>query len=83
MEGMNFDTPKGKMTFRKEDHQAMQVMYHFRIKKDGKDSEDLLDLVREIPASEMPVPIPSSATSADRPRASLSADVPASWRRAA
>ncbi|MDP9903007.1 substrate-binding domain-containing protein, partial [Variovorax ginsengisoli] len=24
MEGMSFDTPKGKMTFRKEDHQAMQ-----------------------------------------------------------
>ena len=29
MEGMSFDTPKGKMTFRKEDHQAMQGMYHF------------------------------------------------------
>ncbi|MES2976218.1 MAG: substrate-binding domain-containing protein, partial [Pseudomonadota bacterium] len=28
MEGMSFDTPKGKMTFRKEDHQAMQSMYH-------------------------------------------------------
>ncbi len=27
MEGMKFDTPKGKMTFRKEDHQALQVMY--------------------------------------------------------
>jgi len=24
MEGMSFDTPKGKMTFRKEDHQALQ-----------------------------------------------------------
>ena len=32
MEGMSFDTPKGKMTFRKENHQAMQRMYHFRIK---------------------------------------------------
>ena len=31
MEGMSFDTPKGKMTFRKEDHQAMQSMYHFKI----------------------------------------------------
>jgi ribosomal protein S18 acetylase RimI-like enzyme len=29
MEGMSFDTPKGKMTFRKEDHQALQSMYHF------------------------------------------------------
>src|SRR5659263_480301 len=34
MEGMSFDTPKGKMTFRKEDHQALQSMYHFRIKND-------------------------------------------------
>ncbi len=27
MEGMEFETPKGKMTFRKEDHQALQSMY--------------------------------------------------------
>jgi len=57
MEGLEFDTPKGKMTFRKEDHQAMQAMYHFRVKKDGKDQYDLLDLVNEIPASAIPVPI--------------------------
>ena len=57
MEGLEFDTPKGKMTFRKEDHQAMQAMYHFRVKKDGKDQYDLLDLVQEIPASAIPVPI--------------------------
>jgi branched-chain amino acid transport system substrate-binding protein len=57
MEGMEFDTPKGRMTFRKEDHQAMQPMYHFRIKKDQKNEWDLLELVREIPASELPVPI--------------------------
>lgn len=57
MEGMEFDTPKGKMSFRKEDHQAMQPMYHFRIKKDQKSEWDLLELVREIPASELPVPI--------------------------
>jgi branched-chain amino acid transport system substrate-binding protein len=57
MEGMDFDTPKGRMTFRKEDHQAMQSMYHFRIKKNQKDEWDLLELVREIPASELPVPI--------------------------
>ena len=53
MEGMSFETPKGTMTFRKEDHQAMQNMYHFRIKqlKDQKNEWDLLELVREIPAS--------------------------------
>ena len=57
MEGMSFDTPKGKMTFRKEDHQAMQDMFEFRIKKNQKNEWDLLDLVRVIPASELPVPI--------------------------
>lgn len=57
MEGMEFDTPKGKMSFRKEDHQAMQAMFQFRIKKDQKNEWDLLELVREIPALEMPVPI--------------------------
>jgi branched-chain amino acid transport system substrate-binding protein len=57
MEGMEFDTPKGKMNFRKEDHQALQSMYHFRIKKQQKDEWDLLELVREIPASELPLPV--------------------------
>jgi len=57
MEGMDFETPKGKMTFRKEDHQALQPMYHFRIKKQQKNEWDLLELVREIPASELPLPI--------------------------
>jgi branched-chain amino acid transport system substrate-binding protein len=57
MEGMDFDTPKGRMTFRKEDHQALQPMYHFRIKKDQKNEWDLLELVREIPARELPLPV--------------------------
>ncbi len=57
MEGMEFETPKGKMQFRKEDHQALQAMYHFRIKKEQKNEWDLLELVREIPATEIPLPI--------------------------
>jgi branched-chain amino acid transport system substrate-binding protein len=57
MEGLAFETPKGTMTFRKEDHQALQPMYHFRIKKDQKNEWDLLELVREIPASELPLPV--------------------------
>jgi branched-chain amino acid transport system substrate-binding protein len=57
MEGMTFETPKGPITFRKEDHQGMQVQYHFRTKKAAQGEWDLLELVREIPASEMPVPI--------------------------
>ncbi len=57
MEGMSFDTPKGSMTFRKEDHQALQSMYHFRIKKNQTSEWDLLELVSEIPASQLPLPI--------------------------
>jgi branched-chain amino acid transport system substrate-binding protein len=57
MEGMSFDTPKGTMSFRKDDHQALQPMYHFRIKKEQKNEWDLLELVREIPASELPLPV--------------------------
>lgn len=57
MEGLTFDTPKGKMTFRKDDHQAMQDMYHFRIKKTQSGEWDLLELVREIPAAELPIPV--------------------------
>jgi branched-chain amino acid transport system substrate-binding protein len=57
MEGMSFESPKGTMTFRKEDHQAMQSMYQFRIKKSQANEWDLLDLVREIPATGIPVPV--------------------------
>ena len=57
MENMDFDTPKGKMKFRKEDHQAMQSQYQFKVKKSSAGEWDLLDLVREVPASEMPVPL--------------------------
>jgi branched-chain amino acid transport system substrate-binding protein len=57
MEGMSFDTPKGKMTFRKEDHQAMQSMYHFKIKVDPAFAWGVPELVREIKADEMNIPI--------------------------
>ena len=32
MEGMEFDTPKGKMKFREKDHQAMQTLYSITLK---------------------------------------------------
>ena len=57
MEGMSFETPKGKMSFRKEDHQAMQDMYHFKIKVDPAFAWGVPELVREIKAEEMTVPI--------------------------
>jgi len=57
MEGMSFDTPKGKMTFRAEDHQAMQSMYHFKIKVDPAFPWGVPELVKEIKAEEMQVPV--------------------------
>ena len=57
MEGMSFETPKGKMIFRKEDHQAMQSMYHFKIKVDPAFAWGVPELVHEIKPEEMNVPI--------------------------
>ena len=57
MEGMSFETPKGKMTFRKEDHQAMQSMYHFKIKVDPAFAWGVPELVSEIKPEQMAVPI--------------------------
>ena len=57
MEGMSFETPKGTMTFRKEDHQALQSMYHFKIKDDPAFPWGVPELVREIKPEEMNVPI--------------------------
>lgn len=57
MEGMSFDTPKGKMTFRKEDHQALQSMYHFRIKADPAYAWGVPELVREIKPEDIDLPI--------------------------
>ncbi|MCA2011637.1 substrate-binding domain-containing protein [Pararhodobacter sp. CCB-MM2] len=57
MEGMHFQTPKGEMWFRPEDHQAMQSMYHFRIRvEDGVDWA-IPDLVQEITPDMMDIPI--------------------------
>jgi len=57
MEGMEFETPKGKMIFRAEDHQALQSMYHFKIKVDPAVEWGIPEFVREIPIEEMNVPI--------------------------
>ena len=57
MEGMSFDTPKGTMTFRPSDHQAMQSMYGFKIKVDPAVSWAIPVLTKEITAAEMDVPV--------------------------
>ena len=57
MEGMSFETPKGKMIFRKEDHQALQSMYHFKIRVDPAFAWGVPELVREIKIEDMNIPI--------------------------
>jgi branched-chain amino acid transport system substrate-binding protein len=57
MEGMSFETPKGKMTFRPEDHQALQAMYAVKLeKKKGSDGPEPV-LIREISPEEAAPPI--------------------------
>lgn len=57
MEGMSWETPKGTMTFRPEDHQALQSMFHFKIRVDDNVDWAIPDLVREIKPEEMDIPI--------------------------
>ncbi|MBU3917596.1 substrate-binding domain-containing protein [bacterium] len=57
MEGMKFDTPKGTMEFRKEDHQAMQDMYHFVSTNFPDVNYGVPVLKRVISADEMKIPI--------------------------
>jgi len=57
LEGMEWETPKGTMMFRAEDHQAMQPMYHFKIKVEDGIDWAVPELVREIPISELPIPV--------------------------
>ena len=57
MEGMSFDTPKGKMIFRKEDHQALQEMYAFKIKVDPNVAWAIPELTRVLKIEDMKIPI--------------------------
>ena len=57
LKGLKFLSPKGEMTIRPQDHQAMQSMYHFRIKVDPAFPWGVPELVREIKPEEMAVPI--------------------------
>jgi branched-chain amino acid transport system substrate-binding protein len=57
MEGMSFDSPKGQVTFRKEDHQLLQPMYAFKIKVDPNVPWAIPELKRVISIDEMKIPI--------------------------
>ncbi|EAR51215.1 branched-chain amino acid ABC transporter, periplasmic branched-chain amino acid-binding protein [Oceanicola granulosus HTCC2516] len=57
MEGMEWETPKGTMRFRPEDHQALQSMYHFTTEvQEGKDY-GVPVLVRELGIDDMDIPV--------------------------
>jgi branched-chain amino acid transport system substrate-binding protein len=57
MEGMDFETPKGKMTFRKEDHQALQAMYAFKFVNKPEVAWLVPQLTRELSAAETAPPV--------------------------
>ncbi|PJK30203.1 substrate-binding domain-containing protein [Minwuia thermotolerans] len=57
MEGMEFQTPKGKMIFRAKDHQALQEMYHFKIAIEDGVEWAVPKLVDVIEIDEMDVPV--------------------------
>jgi len=57
MEGMEFDSPKGKMVFRKEDHQALQAMYAFKLVAKPDVPWLVPTLIRELSPQETAPPI--------------------------
>lgn len=57
MEGMSFETPKGTMTFRAEDHQALQTMYSVKLEKLAGFDYPVPVLIRELSPSETEPPI--------------------------
>jgi branched-chain amino acid transport system substrate-binding protein len=57
MEGMEWETPKGAMRFRPEDHQALQSMYHFRIRVEEGIDWAIPALVRELGIDDLPIPV--------------------------
>lgn len=57
MEGISFMTPKGQMTFRKEDHQALQPMFAFKLDVKPDVEWAIPVLTRELSPEETAPPI--------------------------
>lgn len=57
MEGMKFETPKGPMTFRAEDHQALQSMYVVTLKQEEGVDYPVPVLITELSPEETAPPI--------------------------
>lgn len=57
MEGMSFDSPKGTMTFRAEDHQALQSLYAITLESVSGFDYPVPTLIREMKPEELIPPI--------------------------
>lgn len=57
MEGMSFDTPKGAMMFREEDHQALQSLYSVRLEEQEGFDYPVPVLIRGLSPEETAPPI--------------------------
>ena len=57
MEGMSFETPKGTMTFREEDHQALQSLYSVKLEEQEGVPYPVPVLIRELSPEETAPPI--------------------------
>src|SRR5690625_1020184 len=57
MEGMSFDTPKGPMTFREEDHQALQSLYSVTLEEQKDLPHPVPVLIKELTPEETAPPI--------------------------
>ncbi len=57
MEGMSFETPKGKMTYRAEDHQALQSLYAIKLEKKEGVAYPVPVLIRELTPEETAPPV--------------------------
>jgi len=60
MEGMSFETPKGTMTFRPEDHQALQTLYAVRLERQAGVDYPVPVLIKELSPEETAPPIRNS-----------------------
>lgn len=57
MEGMSFETPKGTMTFREEDHQALQALYAVTLVESDEHDYPVPELIRVLEPEETAPPI--------------------------
>lgn len=57
MEGMTFDSPKGRVQFRAQDHQALQSMFGFRLTMPADRTWAVPVLTREFAIGDMNIPL--------------------------